>query len=332
MVQQLSKPGMSEEGRDITKDSPSPRLPRKDTLSSPHLRAIHRRFSLATIMIPTLATVVAIALIPFWGFGKLELTLLISGYFVTLFAVETGFHRLFSHRSFQGYKAVILWFAIVGSMAAEGPLINWAATHRRHHHHTDKPGDPHSPLYSSDTALKPLMGFWHSHMGWMFDPEVTNSVLYAKDWLRDPMISWVNRWYLGWVGLGLLIPTLVGWGVTGTWEGAAKGFLWGGLVRICLVHHATWSTNSLAHIVGTRPYKTGDRSTNIIWLSILSVGGSWHNNHHAFERSAAHGFEWWQIDPGTWVLRSLEVLGLVWDLWTPTESMKQRKRLEAQNG
>lgn len=326
MVQQLSKQDISSDGKAETSDSPSARLPRKDTISNAHLRAVHRRFSLATIAIPTIATVLAVALIPYWGFGRLELGLLISGYFVTLFAVETGFHRLFSHRAFQGHKGVILWFAIVGSMAAEGPLINWAATHRRHHHHTDQPGDPHSPVYAHDQKLNPWVGLWHAHMGWMFDPEVTNSVLYAKDWLRDPMISWVNRWYLGWVGLGLLIPTLIGWGVTGTWVGAAKGLLWGGLVRICLVHHATWSTNSLAHMVGTRPYQTGDRSTNIIWLSILSVGGSWHNNHHAFERSAAHGLEWWQFDPGTWVLRSLEALGLVWDLWIPTERMKQQKR------
>jgi stearoyl-CoA desaturase (delta-9 desaturase) len=272
--------------------------------------------------------VVAISLIPYWGFGGLELGLLIPGYFLTLSGVEVGFHRLYAHRAFQGNKGILLWFAILGSMAAEGPLVNWAATHRRHHSHSDQPGDPHSPVYDKTKKLNPLAGFWHSHMGWMLNPEVTNSVLYAKDLLRNPMVAWVNRWYLGWVGLGLLIPALLGWGITGTWVGIAKGFLWGGLVRIFFVHHATWVTNSLGHIVGNRPYTTGDNSTNNFWLSIPCIGISWHNNHHAFASSAIHGLEWWQPDPGAWVLRVLEKLGWVWNLRIPTDQMKQAKRQE----
>lgn len=305
-----------------------PASTRQDTLSNRHLRSIHRRFSIATIMIPTLGTVVAVALIPHWGLGTLELSLLICGYFLTLSGVETGFHRLFSHKSFQCNKGVWLWFGILGSMAAEGPVINWAATHRRHHRYSDQPGDPHSPVYNKTTQLNTLSGFFHAHMGWMFNPEVTNSVLYAKDFLRDPLVSWINRWYLGWVGLGLLIPTVLGFATTGSWVGAIKGLLWGGLVRIFCVHHATWSTNSLGHIIGNRPYAAKDKSTNNFWLSILSVGGSWHNNHHAFAYSACHGLEWWELDPGAWTLRTLEKLGWVWDMRVPTEQVKQAKRRE----
>lgn len=303
-------------------------LVRQETLSNQHLRRIHRRFSLATLIIPTLGTVIALFLTQYqsWEFGFFELSLLIPGYLLTLSGLEIGFHRLYAHKAFQGNQAVLLWFVICGSMAAEGPPINWAATHRRHHSHSDRPGDPHSPVFNNDTKLNYVNGFWHAHVGWMLNPEVTNSVLYAKDLLRDPMVSWVNRWYLGWVGLGLLMPTLLGWAVTGSWIGAVKGFLWGGLVRIFLVHHATWFTNSCGHIIGSRPYVTGDSSTNNFWLSIPCIGVSWHNNHHAFPNSAVTGLYWWQPDPCAWLLRSLEKLGWVWNLRIPTEQMKQAKR------
>ncbi|MEL6816525.1 MAG: acyl-CoA desaturase [Cyanobacteria bacterium J06598_3] len=282
---------------------------------------------------PSLGFVFAIAL---WGIrGRVEpvsVALFICFFVLNQLGVEVGFHRLFAHSAYKAHPWVRAGLAILGSTAAQGPVINWAATHRRHHPSSDQSGDPHSPHRREEATLSGFKGFYHAHTGWMLTGEITNSALFTKDLLRDPVLTKINRWYFGWVALGLLVPTLISGGVGHSWLGALEGLLWGGLGRICVVHHVTWSSNSFCHLFGQRPFETGDNSTNNIWLAIPTIGIAWHNNHHAFPNSALHGLEWWQIDLGAWFIRALERVGLVWDLKIPTPRMKQSKRRQAHGG
>jgi stearoyl-CoA desaturase (delta-9 desaturase) len=186
-------------------------------------------------------------------------------------------------------------------------------------------------MTDSGRRLRPLAGFWHAHVGWLFDGEITNAMRFSKDLLRDPLIVWVNRHYLLWVVLGLAIPAGLGLLWTGTPFGAFQGFLWGGLVRIALNQHATWSIGSLAHIFGDRPFDTGEheQSRNNIWLALPILGDGWHNNHHAFPHAAISGFRWWQLDPSAWIIRGLEALGLAWNVNGVPELSSQRRLARA---
>jgi len=305
------------------------------TINHPQLSKIHKRISLATILLPSLGVVFTLVLWVIRGRVEPVSVALFVGFFVlNQLGVEVGFHRLFSHSAYKAHPWVRAGLAILGSTAAQGPVINWSATHRRHHPSSDQPGDPHSPHYrkkscGEEAALSGFKGFYHAHTGWMLTGEITNSAVFTKDLLRDPVLTKINRWYFGWVALGLAIPTLIGGWVTHSWIGGLEGFLWGGLVRIFVVHHVTWSSNSFCHLFGQRPFETDDNSTNNIWLAIPTIGIAWHNNHHAFPNSALHGLEWWQIDLGAWFIRALEKVGLAWDLRVPNAQMKQSKRRQA---
>lgn len=298
----------------------------KITIANDRLQALQRRFALATILIPFLGSVLAIGLLWRSGIGAVEVGLLVSMYFLSLIGITVGFHRHFSHRAFQTNAAIRVMLAILGSMAAQGPIIHWVSNHRRHHEYSDRPGDIHSPHFCEGEKLIWLRGFWRAHIGWMFNNEMTNSALFAKDLLRDSAIAKVNQLYLTWVFLGLAIPTVLGGVLTGMWMGAFQGVLWGGLVRVFLVHHATWSINSITHLYGSRPFDTREQSTNNIWLVIPTGGEAWHNNHHAFPTSAKFGLLWWQIDLGYWVIRALELTGLVWNVKVPTADMLFTKK------
>ncbi|MBW4684588.1 MAG: acyl-CoA desaturase [Komarekiella atlantica HA4396-MV6] len=272
----------------------------KIIIVSDYLQTIYRRLALATFLIPCLVTVVAIGLLWYLKIGWLEVCLMLSMLALTTLGIEVGFHRYFSHRAFQANTPVRVILAILGSMAAQGGVIYWVGHHRRHHQYTDQPGDPHSPNLHEKGIVGWLQGLWHSHIAWTFAGKVPNSVLFAKDILRDSVISKVNQLYLVWVFLGLAIPTVIGGVITETWIGALQGLMWGGFVRIFLGQQIISATNSICHLYGDRPFNTNDRSTNNIWLAIFSCGQSWHNNHHAFPNSAVAGWEWWQIDIGTW--------------------------------
>lgn len=298
----------------------------KITIANDRLQALQQRFALATVLIPFLGSVLAIGLLWRSGIGAVEVGLLVSMYFLSLIGITVGFHRHFSHRAFQTNAAIRVMLAILGSMAAQGPIIHWVSSHRRHHQYSDQPGDTHSPHLCEGEKLIWLRGFWHAHVGWMFNSEMTNSALFAKDLLRDSAIAKVNQLYLTWVFLGLAIPSVLGGVLTGMWMGAFQGVLWGGLVRIFLVHHATWSINSITHLYGSRPFDTREQSTNNIWLVIPTGGEAWHNNHHAFPTSAKFGLLWWQIDLGYWVIRALELTGLVWNVKVPTADMLSAKK------
>lgn len=268
----------------------------------------------AVVALPTLAAVHGAVLLWQGRVSSLELGLLLAMYVLTLLGVEGGFHRLASHRAFKTHPLVRNLFMVAGSMASQGPPIFWAATHRKHHTYTDAAGDPHSPAAQGKGLGPALKGFFHGHLGWLFADETADAGRYAPDLLRDRGLLRINQLYPAWVLLGLLLPAVLAGLATGTWAGAYGGLLWGGLVRIFLVHHAVWSVNSLCHLVGSRPNPQGGESRNNFVLALFTLGGAWHNNHHAFPGAASLSFRWWQLDITGLFIQSLAGLKLASEL------------------
>ena len=263
-----------------------------------------------------------------WGFGWVDLGLLVGMYLLSMLGITVGFHRLFTHRSFQTFKPIQVLLGALGSMAFQGPLISWVGMHRMHHQYSDGTGDPHSPHTPRRRFWGRLRGFWHAHIGWAFDPMPANAARYAGDLVRDPAIKTTSDLFPLWAFLGLLIPAAIGL-AAGGWFGALTGFVWGGLVRVFLGHHVTWSVNSVCHLWGSRPYKSGDESRNNAVVGVLALGEGWHNNHHAFPSSARHGLRWWQIDISYYVIRVMVLLGLAWKVRLPAEHELVTKRQDA---
>lgn len=274
--------------------------------------------NLLTVIIPFASLGVAIYLLWGRGFSWLQLALLLSMYCVTGMGITVGFHRLLTHRSFETHRFIKLALTICGSMAVQGPILHWVATHRRHHQHSDHEDDPHTPHQHGGGILGFLRGVWHSHLGWMFQPDSPNLDRYVGDLMQDGLIKKTSALFPLWVFIGLLIPTVIGGLITWSWYGALAGLIWGGLVRIFLVHHVTWSVNSICHIWGSRPFRCGDQSRNNFIFGILAWGEGWHNNHHAFPTSARHGLRWWQLDFSYLVIQMLSSLGLAWNIRLPS--------------
>lgn len=241
--------------------------------------------------------------------------------------VTVGFHRLLTHRSFKTHAPLRALWAILGSAAAEGPVIDWVATHRKHHRFSDAHGDPHSPHNHDRSGWRgELRGLAHAHLGWVFsDMEVADERRYAPDLLADPWIRFVDRTFVIWVAAGLGVAFGLGVALTGTVAGGLSALLWGGAARIFLVHHATFSINSLCHYFGRQDYETGDQSRNLAWLAIPTWGEAWHNNHHAFPTSYRHGLERWQLDPSAIMIRAMELCGLAWDVVRIDPARRTRK-------
>jgi len=250
----------------------------------------------------------------------MDIALLIVMFSATMLGITDGYHRLFSHRSFEATRGVRMILGILGSMAAQGSISYWVSNHRRHHHYADRPGDIHSPYYDGTQKLGKFRGFWHAHMGWTFAHQLTNPMIFARDLYQDRTIAWTNQMYFYWVLLGLLVPFAIGGVWAGTWRGALTGLLWGGLIRLFLTYHFVNGIDSVTHIFGTRPFSIRDESTNNVWWALPTMGEGWHNNHHAFPGSAMFGIHWWQIDPGGILLRVLKRLGLVWNIQVPSQS------------
>ena len=241
--------------------------------------------------------------------------------------VTLGFHRLLTHRSFATYKPVQYALAIVGSMAVQGPVMNWVADHRKHHAHTDQEGDPHTPHGHGSGLKGAITGLWYAHMGWLFEHSgTTEHERYARDLYDDRGMQVIHRTFPVWVALGIAIPAVAGYLVTGTWRGAFEAALWGGAVRIFLAHHMTWSINSVCHFFGTRRFDVEDHSTNVFWLAPFSMGESWHHNHHTFPRSAFHGLKAWEIDPTGYIIRAMKATKLAWNVIEITPE-RQREKL-----
>lgn len=279
--------------------------------------ASERRLAYLTVGIPAVGAVAAVVLACFHGIGRLELGLLAAMYVCTALGVEAGLHRFFSHQAFKAGPIVTSLFAIFGSMAAQGPVLFWAATHRMHHAFTDKEGDPHSPRLHGDDFKGRLRGIWHAHVGWLFTLRRQNWSTFTPDLLRNRLVVKLNQFYFVWIAIGLAIPTAAGWLIGGTAYSALMGFLWGGLMRIFLVDQSTWAINSFAHSFGPHPNTTRDQSRNVFWLALPAVGGGWHNNHHAFPALARTSQHFWQIDPSGALIDLLALFGLVWDVRRP---------------
>src|SRR3954453_2934916 len=247
-------------------------------------------------------------------------------YALTGFGVTVGFHRLFTHRSFKAKPAVRAVLAACGSAAIEGPAISWVADHRKHHAFSDKPGDPHSPHVDHGVGVAgALRGLLHAHVGWLFRHDQRGAkARYAPDLLADPVMRFVDRTFVVWVFAGLALPFGLGVAIGGSLAAGLTGLLWGGAGRILVLHHVTYSINSICHVFGRRSFRTSDESRNVFWLSLFSFGESWHNNHHAFPTSASHGLRRWQIDPSAMVIRGLEACGLAWDVVRVSDA-RQRK-------
>jgi stearoyl-CoA desaturase (Delta-9 desaturase) len=271
------------------------------------------------VTVPLLGVVAAAIMLWEWGFGWTDLILLLGMYVVTMIGITVGFHRLFSHRSFQATRPVQFVLGVLGSMAFQGPLIDWVGRHRVHHRFSDTDGDMHSPHGHGGGFWRSALGFWHAHIGWAFAPMQPEMERYAGDLVRSPMLRTVSALFPIWALVGLLIPALFGFAIGG-WRGALSGFVWGGLIRVFLCHHATWSVNSVCHLWGSRPYANGDESRNNGMIGLLALGEGWHNNHHAFPSSARHGLRWWQIDVSYWVICGLVACGLAWRVRLPTSA------------
>lgn len=271
---------------------------------------ITRAALLATIFLPMLGFAVAI----YCGWNRwvsaVDLWTAFVLYVCTAISISVGFHRCFTHRSFECTTGTKLVLGILGSIAGQGPLYDWVSTHRKHHQCSDRKGDPHSPHTHGDGVLAQVAGLWHAHVGWIFSHRIGSYAAGVEDLEADWATRGVNKFYPLWVLAGLFIPGLVSACAYQSWTGFWTGVLWGGLVRIFLVHHITWSINSICHLWGDRPFSTRDESRNNLLCALVSFGEGWHNNHHAFPTSARIGLRWWQVDAGWWLIQALTVFGL----------------------
>jgi stearoyl-CoA desaturase (delta-9 desaturase) len=281
------------------------------------ISAAARVAKLLAVVLPFLGLMAAAALLWGRGFSWVELGLLGGMYLLTALGITVGFHRLFSHRAFEAGGVVQFTLAALGSMAVQGPLLRWVAFHRRHHQYSDRPEDPHSPHRGGRGLPALLRGLWHAHLGWVFEPDPPGLARYVKDLRRRRVVRAVSALFPLWVAAGLLVPAALGGLLARTWTGALLGLVWGGLVRIFLVHHVTWSVNSVCHLWGRQPFPDRDQSRNNFLFGVLAFGEGWHNNHHAFPTSARHGLRWWQVDVSYWVIRALARLGLAWKVRLP---------------
>lgn len=283
---------------------------------------------LAAVALPPLGLLAA--MIFMWGgwFSWPSLIAMVAMYIVTGLGITVGYHRMFTHKAFVTPKPIGIFFMIIGGMAAQGPLVWWVATHRRHHHFSDHEEDPHSPHAGRAPGIVGwIKGFAHAHVGWLFSSSEKGHYQYVRDLMADPTIMRINGLFPVWVAIGLLIPAVVVGLITMSWTGVVLGFLWGGLVRMFLLHHTTWSINSVCHVWGWRDYRSDDESRNNPVMGILTFGEGWHNNHHAFPSSARHGLKWWQLDVSWMIIRSLQAVGLATKVRLPTkERMIARRR------
>jgi stearoyl-CoA desaturase (delta-9 desaturase) len=260
-------------------------------------------------IVPLLALVAAVPIAWGWGLGWADVGLAVFFYTLTCLGVTVGFHRYFTHRAFKANRALRIALAVVGSMAMQGPVINWVADHRRHHAYADREGDPHSPWLFGTSAAALAKGFWHAHMGWLFDREQTNAKRFAPDLLADNDIRRVDALFPVLTVVTLLAPAVLGGLITMSLWGALTAFFWASLVRVALLHHVTWSVNSICHMIGDRPFESRDKSANFWPLAIASMGESWHNSHHADPTCARHGVQRGQIDISARIIWAFEKLG-----------------------
>jgi stearoyl-CoA desaturase (delta-9 desaturase) len=304
----------------MTTTEPSPLTDRPVTGMS----RMERNTNLAGVVVPFLGVIVAIVLL--WNslVNWTDIGIMVVMYMLSAIGVTLGFHRLLTHRAFQSYPWVEYALAVLGSLSVQGSVMDWVADHRKHHAHTDKEGDPHSPHVGHGTGLS---GFWHAHAGWLMETQgQADWRKYAPDLYEDPRMRRIGKMFPLFAIASLLLPTLAGFVLQGfTAKGALEGYIWGGLVRVFFGHHVTWSVNSICHIFGRRRFDIEDRSTNVWWLAPFSLGESWHHNHHAFPRSAFHGMKWWELDITGLAIRAMAKVGLAWNVVRIAPERQQAK-------
>lgn len=278
------------------------------------------------VVVPFLGFLAAVVLLWNKAIDWIDVAIMVSTYVAIGFGVTVGYHRMLTHRSFQTSKPVEYTFAILGSMSLQGPVLDWVADHRKHHAHTDQEGDPHSPHVGHGHGLRGLI---HAHVGWIFENQgQADWKKYARDLYEDETMKTINRLFPLWALLSVGIPALLGFLLHGmSLEGALRGAVWGGLVRIFFLHHITWSINSVCHFFGARRFDVEDHSTNVALLALPSLGEAWHHNHHAFPRSASHGMKRWEaaMDPSAWLISGMEKVGLVWNVVRITPERQAQK-------
>jgi stearoyl-CoA desaturase (delta-9 desaturase) len=272
-----------------------------------------RTANLIGVVVPFVGVLAAITLLWNRVIDGTDLAIFLAMYLLSAVGITVGFHRLLTHRAFQTYPWLERTFAVLGSLSVQGSVMDWVADHRKHHAHTDREGDPHSPHVGHGSGLR---GLWHAHTGWLFETQgQADWKRYAPELYEDSRMRRIGRWFPLLALVSVLLPTAGGFVLHGfTLAGAGRGLLWGGLVRIFIVHHVTWSVNSICHFYGRRRFDVDDRSTNVAWLSLLSLGESWHHNHHAFPRSAYHGLAPRELDPSGLIISALQRVGLAWNV------------------
>ncbi len=279
----------------------------------------HKATVLSVVFLPILA--IGYMIYSLWGgaVGWMQIGLLLGFWAFTGLGISVGYHRMLTHRAFEARPVTRFFLLVAGTMSLQGPPADWAATHIRHHAKADREGDPHSPLE----------GFWHAHTGWLVRDRFVRDGLAHDKLMLDPVTAFIQKTWVVWVVLTFGLPALLGYLIAGTWWGALDGLVWGGLLRVFIGHHITWSVNSITHMIGTRPFATTDQARNNWLIAFLGWGEGWHNNHHAFPRAAYIGMRWYQIDIGGWLVALLRVTRQVRNVWMPTR--EERKARLARN-
>ena len=282
------------------------------------------------VVVPLLAMLAAGFMV--WGelLSWTDVVIALVFYAISGHGITVGFHRYLTHGSFKAKRPLRIALAVAGSLAIQGPPTRWVADHRRHHAFSDDDGDPHSPWRYGGGVKGLSKGLWHAHVMWLFDTEQTDARRYAPDLLADRGVMRVHRMFPQLTATSLLAPAMLGWMLTGfTWHGAWTAFLWAGLVRVFVLHHVTWSINSVCHVVGRRPFASRDQSRNVWPLAVLSMGESWHNLHHADPTCARHGVDRGQVDSSAAIIKAFEKFGWANDVRWPDPARLAKRRATA---
>jgi len=286
-----------------------------------------RQVALLIMTLPFLGTLEAVRLLATGTVSATYFALFLAMYFVHMGGVTMGLHRLAAHRSFRTSPLMAGILTAMGSTAGQGPVLFWVSTHRAHHAHSDTEWDPHSPNLHRGGFWGKLHGFWHGHMGWMLSDKSASWAHYARDVMDDRMLMYVHRTYFVWLGLGLVLPTLIGYLIEPSMLGAWKGLIFGGAARMFLANQSAWLVGSLSHLWGGRPFRTRDQSANNWLVAVLAFGEGLQNNHHAFPSCYRHSVRWWEPDLSGWILMALRSVNLVWDTKFPSAETIARARM-----